>query len=257
MRLTRDFRDQTAGQKAPGRKDASLDSVQPELSPLKKPVLAASSTKWLAYLCLILPLTLLFPFNVRAQQNSQAPPKGYEYGRYYIENLRDHGALIVRLNFKSKAINALLLAGNSNYATQIRYQQAEENTKIVQAFLKYFTFCPVYFIAYDSTGAFMEGRRTSIFLNSNLKTDSSIHAAPDFYLFAETGALETRVAADKLQPEQESTQRGLMDDVLIIRNADLNLLHDPFPYYVQRPASWEGRVKKLEKKFQQYYLKKR
>lgn len=216
---------------------------------------AGSRAKQVAVICIIILLQMLPSAVTYAQQTLQSPLKGSEYGRYYIKSLKDHGALIVRLNYKTKAINALMQSGNSNYANQIRYQQAEENSMIMQAFRKHYSFCPVYFISYDSTTAFIEGRRSSIFLNPDLKIDSSIHTTATFFLFAEIGTLETPVAADKLIPEQENSQRGLMDEVLVIRNTDLSLLHDPFPYYVQRPASWEGRVKKLEKKFQQYYQK--
>ncbi len=216
---------------------------------------AGSRAKRVAEIWIIIFLQMLPPTVMHAQETLQSPLKGSEYGRYYIKSLKDHGALIVRLNYKTKAINALMQSGNSNYANQIRYQQAEENSMIMQAFRKYYSFSPVYFISYDSTTAFIEGRRSSIFLDSELKIDSSIHTTATFFLFAEIGTLETPVAVDKLQPEQESAQRGLMDEVLVIRNTDLSQLHDPFPYYVQRPSGWEGRVKKLEKKFQQYYLR--
>lgn len=253
--MTTDFKKRIIPPAVSGRKAIScLDSSLMKLISFF-PGVAISREKTTVGICLIISLQLLSPVLTQAQQPSQSPLKGSDYGRYYINSLKDHGALIVRLNFKTKAINALMLAGNSNYANQIRYQQAEENSTIIQAFRKHFSFCTVYFIAYDSTTAFIEGRRSSIFLGTDLKIDSSIHTTATFFLFAENGTLETPVAADKLIPEQESAQRGLMDEVLVIRNTDLSLLHDPFPYYVQRPAEWEGRVKKLEKKFQQYYLK--
>lgn len=187
-----------------------------------------------------------------AQQTAPSALKGIDYGRYYIQHLKQ-GALVVRLNFKSKALTALLKANNSNAANEIRFQQSEANTKIMSAFRKHFKFCPVYFISYDSTLAFVDGRRNSIFLDQDLEIDTSIHPVTDFFLIAETGTLDTQVAPDMNHPEQETTQRGLMEDALVIRDAKLMLLHDPFPYYVRQQNNWDNRVKKLEKKLHNFY----
>lgn len=187
----------------------------------------------------------------RAQLPDHSQMKDKEYAQYCIKNLKN-GALVVRLNFKTKAINALTQAGNTNGANQIRYVQAEENTVIMWAFTKYLKFCPVYYISFDSTIALQQGKKSGVFLDENLKVDTALSLKADFFLFAEHGMLETNVPADKTQPDQETTQRGLMEDALVLRNKNLDLLKDPFPYYVHW-GGWEGRVKKLEKKLQKFY----
>lgn len=187
-----------------------------------------------------------------SQQTDPSQLKNKEYGKYFIENLKQ-GALVVRLNFKTKAINALIQAGNTNAANQIRYQQAEKNAAIMKAFKKYFEFCPVYFIAFDSTVAFVNGKRSGIYLNENLQVDPSIQPKTSFFLIAEEGTLETKVAENKAIPEQETTQHGLMDNALVIRDTDLELLHDPFPYYAHSLGNINSRVKKLDKKLGQFY----
>ncbi|MGB3075335.1 MAG: hypothetical protein WBB36_08430 [Chitinophagales bacterium] len=194
-------------------------------------------------------MTQLFSF---AQLQEPSALHGKEYGSYYIKNLKQ-GALVMRLNFKTKAINALLKADNPNGANQIRYQQAEINSVIMNAFSKHFKFCPVFFISYDSTFAFVEGRRSAIFLDNNLQIDTAIKPATDFFLVAELGTLETKVASDELIDGQETAQHGLIDNALVILNENLRPLHDPFPYYVRQQQNWDSRIKKLDKKFQKYY----
>lgn len=194
---------------------------------------------------------LFFTAPVAAQPTDPSQMKQKEYAAYCIQNLKD-GTLVVRLNFKTKAINALLQAGNSNSANDIRYKQEEENITIMKAFKKHFKFCPVYFVSFDSTIALLNGRQEGVFLNDELKPDPTIQLRSAFFLFAEYGMIETAVAPDKLNPEQETVQRGIMEDALIIRDKDLKLLKDPFPYYVHL-GNWDARAKKLNKKFEKYY----
>jgi hypothetical protein len=200
---------------------------------------------------LFIAVLIFFAPGLSAQPTDPSLMKQREYAAYCIKNLKD-GTLVVRLNFKTKAIIALLQAGNTNGANDIRYKQEEENITIMKAFKKHFKFCPVYFVSFDSTIALVNGRQAGVFLNDDLKPDPSIQLRSAFFLFAEYGMIETAVAPDKLNPEQETSQRGIMEDALIIRDKDLKLLKDPFPYYVHL-GNWDARAKKLNKKFEKYY----
>lgn len=186
-----------------------------------------------------------------AQHPDPALMNDREYARYCIDNLKD-GSLVVRLNFKTKAINYLVKQGNTAGAEHIRQEQFAENTAIMDAFVKYYKFCPVYFISFDSTIALQHGMHQGIFLNENLKVDPGITMKKSFFLVAESGMLETSIPEDQTQPNQEEVRRGTFDDALVIRNKDLDMLRDPFPYYVHY-GNWEDRVKKLSKRLQKFY----
>jgi hypothetical protein len=174
-----------------------------------------------------------------------------EYAEYSIQQLKE-GSLLVRLNFKSKAIDLLEQAGNKTGAEQMRSTQLEENKAIMNAFKTYFTFCPVYFFSIDSTAALLRGSRQGYFLNQDLKVDPSISVKTPFVMVAEFGVLETALPADKTQPEQEESRRGLMADALLVRDSQLKMLEKPFPYYVHL-GNLETRVKKLDKHLKRYY----
>lgn len=200
---------------------------------------------------LLMVALLLFSAGLRAQKTNASTLKPREYGKFYIQHLKE-GALVYRLNFKTKAINALLAADNLNAATQIRYEQAAINNSIMGAFENYFTFCPVYFISYDSTEAFIKGKRSAIFLDKNLEVSEQIIPAATFFLVGDQGTLTMPVKADPLDPNRETEQRGLMDNALVLRDTNLVMLHDPFPYYVHFSGNWERTIKKLEKKLQRF-----
>lgn len=189
--------------------------------------------------------------NAVGQVTDPTAMKPKDYAGYCIQHLKT-GALVVRLNFKTKAINALLQAGNSNGASEIRYQQELLNSTIIKAFRKNFKFCPVYFVSYDSSIALVQGRLTGMLLNDNLEPAPSLKLPSDFFLFAEYGMIENTIPPDKMNPDQETSTRGLMEDALVIRDKEMQLLHDPFPYYVHT-GNWDSRVKKLNKKFDKFY----
>lgn len=189
--------------------------------------------------------------NVYAQHPDPSLMNKNEHARYCIENLKD-GALIVRLNFKRKAINALEQSGNMAGAERIRLEQEQENLEIMAAFKSYYKFSPVYFISYDSTRAALNGKRSGYFLNEQLQVDPSISMNKDFFLFAEHGMLETSLPSDKTNSKQEKLRRGTIEEALVVRDQKMNLLRRPFPYFV-RFGDWDERVIKLERRIRKFY----
>lgn len=189
--------------------------------------------------------------NAMAQYPDPSLMNKKEYAEYSIQHLKE-GSLLVRLNFKTKAIDLLEQAGNKTGAEEMRSIQLEENKAIMNAFRSYFTFCPVYFFSIDSTEALLRGARQGYFLNSDLRVDPSISVKTPFVMVAEFGVLETALPADKTQPEQEESRRGLMADALLVRDSQLKQLENPFPYYVHL-GKLEARVKKLDKRLRRYY----
>ena len=205
------------------------------------------------YPVLIIGLLLLNHIKIlKAQHPDIEFITGKEYASYCIQNLKQ-GALVVRLNFKPKALNALQQMGNTIKADRLRLAQREENLAIMRAFKEGFHFCPVYFIRLDSAVAFQKGQQGNYFLDNNLIVDTTIRMKEKFFLFAEYGMLETSLSADKTQPGQETVRRGLMADALIIRDKNLELLPRPFPFYIHF-GDWKERVRKLEKRLQRFYL---
>lgn len=201
--------------------------------------------------CIIILLAFFRTHYTRAQYPDPALMNSKELARYNIQQLKN-GALLVRLDFRTKAIEILQQSGNREAANQLKQIRKKENKEIMAAFKEYFTFCPVYFFPMDSTNAMAQGKKGGYFLNDSLNVDPAISLKNTFFLVGEQGMLETSLPPDKTRPDQEDVRRGLMSDALLIRNKDLELLRNPFPYYVHW-GDWEERVTKLEKRLQRFY----
>lgn len=181
--------------------------------------------------------------------------------RLYIRALKE-GALVVRLQSRSMAIQQLRNSGNGETAELIIKSQREENREIVSAFRQSFNFCTVYFIYADSTEAWLSGNRSGYFLNDSLDVNPSIAMKEPFSLLAEKGTPHQSVAYDETQPNQESSERGYLSSAIVIYDQRLRLLKDPFPFYAQEPfpqsltsSNWKVKVEALNKKLISFYSK--
>lgn len=181
--------------------------------------------------------------------------------KLYIRALKE-GALVVRLQSRSLAIARLRDAGNAAAANNIMVTQREENLKIVSAFRKSFDFCNVYFIYADSTDAWLLGKHEGYFLNDGLEITPSITLKESFSLLAEEGNPHQPVAYDETRPNQETSERGYLNNAIVIYDPRLKLLKEPFPYYAQEPfpqnlaaSNWSVKVQSLNKKLVSFYEK--
>ncbi|MBA3649452.1 MAG: hypothetical protein H0W62_13025 [Chitinophagales bacterium] len=174
-----------------------------------------------------------------------------ESAKYIIRQLKQ-GALLVRLDMRTKAVTMLQEQDKNEAAEIILQRQRKENLEIISAFKRNFNFCPVYFFLSDSSDAARASRRSGYFLNDSMQADPAITLNENYFLIAEKGMLEKEIPQDKTQTSQEPSTRGTMEDALVIRDKNYNLLKDPFPYWVHL-GNWDTRVRKLNKKFLNFY----
>ncbi len=162
-----------------------------------------------------------------------------------IKQLKN-GALLVMLEAKENSINALKKNDYFEMAELVEFKQHVKNSKIVTAFRNNFTFCPVYFF-YDSyIDRVLSNQITDVvFLNDNMKLDSSIKFCESNYLFSEFGAIRQDTAkyfshsyydSGSNGMERRSVYNGGPDmrfEALIIMSKQMIQLKRPFPYYVK------------------------
>ena len=179
--------------------------------------------------------------------------------KYYIRELKK-GALVVRLQSKSKAIEKLRAEGNHSYARTIESEQREDNLEIYQAFRQHFDFCDVYFIYAEQTDSLLRNGGKNFFLNDSLQVDPSIHLNKPFFLFAEHGTPQFEKPSDKTQPDKQSPDESLMRQSIVILDQNLRQLKPPFPYFAHETfikylfdAKWRDKVIELNKKLHAFY----
>lgn len=175
-------------------------------------------------------------FATNKDTSSSRPITNREKANREIAALKN-GALIVRLQTNEKSINAYRQAGKNELADKIAAERNGLNQKIVDAFKNYFTFCKVYFIYAKNTGA-LSKEKSGIFLDGNLKPDTSIKLKEKYFLIAEYGSF----TAD---------ERG---NSLVVLDSGLTQLQEPFPFEV--PVFFDAFIKPvalLDSKFYKFY----
>ncbi len=144
-----------------------------------------------------------------------------------------HGALVVRLKTNDKSIEAYRRAGKNELADKIVAERLALNQKISEAFRYYFKFCKVYFIYAKSTEALLK-HEPNIFLNENLKPDSSIKLTENYFLIAEYGSTVTNERTDEYHYSgvynTEPSTSTASNSALVIMDTTLTQLREPFPY---------------------------
>ena len=145
------------------------------------------------------------------------------------------GALVVRLKTNDKSLEAYRKAGQNELADKIVAERQVLNQKIVDAFKYYFTFCPVYFIYAKNTDALLK-REPNIFLDPQLKPDTSIKLKDDFFLIAEYGSYTSNERVDEYHYsgvyKTEPSNSTASTSALVILDTTLTQLQEPFPFYV-------------------------
>jgi hypothetical protein len=184
------------------------------------------------------------------------------------------GILLVRLQTKENAINALLQVGNNKLANEVRDKQLKLNKEIVWTFKKHFTFCPVFFFYNNFTDTVLSGNFNGVvFLNDSLKPDTTIRMVGKNYLTAEFGLIDPDTAKyysdnsdymgeDGLERRNEyyggANQRF---EVLKIMSDRFVQLRRPFPYYVKSYDPYPDKekiikaVKKMNNNLFNFYKK--
>jgi hypothetical protein len=167
-----------------------------------------------------------------------------------------NGALLVRLQARHHTIELLRKQNDPASADKIEKQQHDENTEIISAFRKNFTFCPVYFFYADHSSAVKEKKFDKVvFLNDSLHADSSIKLIEKCFLIAEFGNVEPDTGKyfenyyytpGEEGPEKKSAYGSGPDmgfSALVIRSDAFVQLRKPFPYYVKTNSGFRKKEK--------------
>jgi|GEM_PF-7064786 hypothetical protein len=186
-------------------------------------------------------------------------PSDVDLGRQYITQLKNGGALIVRLKSRDKNIAAYRNAGNTAIADEMQEKDRNLNRHILNAFRDQFRFCPVYFIYARSSKKIMEGER-DVFLNDALLEDTSIKFNHSFFLFVDFGTALINESVNSYtytNQIQEGSTPGNSQSYTIL-DTDFKQLHSPFPYLTmlnfleQNPH--QKAIARMNKKMFQYLV---
>ncbi len=161
-----------------------------------------------------------------------------------------NGVLLIRLQSKHNAINALMNANQQEQAEKFKKKQENYNKEIINAFRKNFTFCPFYFFFVEHTeNVKSKDFEKVIFVNDSLQPDASIKMANKNFLIGEFGIIEQDTAQyfsnyyyekSKDGPKKKSAYYGGADlrfEALRILSDQFIQLAYPFPYYVKASGS--------------------
>ncbi|MFT4971821.1 MAG: hypothetical protein ACI9XO_000384 [Paraglaciecola sp.] len=192
-------------------------------------------------------LFLLLLIGLSVGCNQQFHERHINESKEYIINLKEKGALIVRLRNEQKKMNALLKKGYIEWAEDVKEKAEEENKATIAAFNEKFNFCPVYFIfEQNSLDIRNKETRKGVFLNKNLQIDKTIECAEEFILTAEYGVTQPDTArfdgstrtyeGENGKVLEKSGYKEIFNKVtgLLIKSDHFVQLHRPFPYYVKK-----------------------
>ena len=90
------------------------------------------------------------------------------FAQYQINNLKDGGAILVRLSTRQKTINAMLKQGLNERAAAFALETEQKNLQIAAQIKNHIDFCPVYFFYSDDTEQLLLGKRTGFLRNALL-----------------------------------------------------------------------------------------
>lgn len=163
--------------------------------------------------------------------NIDSLPSDKDLGRQYITQLKNGGALIVRLKSRDKNIAAYRNSGNNAIADEMEEKDRLLNRQIMNAFKTQFRFCPVYFMYARNSKKFMEGTRL-VFLNEGLREDSTIAFNHNFFLFVDFGTALLNESVNSYtytNQVQEGSTPGNSQSYTVL-DTSFKQLHAPFPY---------------------------
>lgn len=183
---------------------------------------------------LVVTLLLLLTQNVFSQEKEKelVLKTDAKKAREQIIQLRNDGALVVRLFLTKKKIELYRQYGNEKLANQLKEKLDFENSLLVTAFSdSTFSFCPVYFIETNDYGRVINGEESGYFLNKNLEVDSSIVMKEDYVLFLERGPVYDQVSVDDSYTTSETSSTPVLFDALVIKDINMVQLVKPFPFF--------------------------
>ena len=121
-------------------------------------------------------------------------------------------------------------------ALEIENEHHVINVKTYVAYGDYLKFCKVYFIFSNSSDTLMNGARTGIFLDSNLKVDPTITMNEKYYLLAERDyGYNSSIGFVKEDSARKVVESGnpVREMAIVLKNKYGHQLKGPFPYAVK------------------------
>lgn len=179
-------------------------------------------------------LVIFVLISVSAFSQIDSLPSDKDLAKKHIEELRNGGALVVRLKARTKAINAYRASGDVGVAKRMQEEDEKLNKKIVEAFVNEFRFCPVYFIYANQSRDLIKGNKV-VFLNSNLVADTNIAFNHINFLFVDYGTSMLNESTSSYNYTIGNTTEGSTpgsSQAYVILDKEFSQLHSPFPYVV-------------------------
>lgn len=197
---------------------------------------------------------LLFLSVFAVAQEQRSSDKDYkeqdQYERYLrrrrvvaawqINQLKKSGALVVRLQNKQLAIQALLNAGKTAEAEQLAAYSFIVNKSTMFAYLENFRFCKVYFIFSQRSDSLQNGARKGIFLDTNLVENNNIEMTENFYLLAERDFAYNSSIGFVTEPEAKQIRENgnaIKQMAIVLKNKYGHQLKNPFPHQIKEGSN--------------------
>lgn len=220
--------------------------------------------------------SVLLSLGVFAQEEERATLKRLkkdkkiqsEYAQKAIQDLKQKGVILVRLNFRQKQVDYLMKNGNQKYAQRIIDKSKLDNQYIAKAFNDEFDFCPVYFFKMIDSRKIADQKYDSVqFFNSMLDSVSfSVDSQRVF--IAEFGSIKqdtARYLSGYTQKPGDSVRQPVYyggskntRSALVVMNERFQQIQSPFPYFApysalaSRKKKYIIAVGKLNKRFNNY-----
>lgn len=187
---------------------------------------------------------LLIYCSIHAQSDSITKNAYKLFAQSQIDSLKSHGCVILILRSNSRSIKAYENAGKTKLAEEMKKEVRITNKFLVRAFYKNWSFCPVYFILGDSLKSFLADNTARVFTDTTLRLDTNIQCIQKFRLFIEYGTLyEVQNKESDWQPSSfksdvvgnidPSNGTPVVEDALVVKDANLFQFRYPFPYFAQ------------------------
>lgn len=196
-------------------------------------------------------------FSTFAQQDTL--PSDKDLAKLYIQQLKNGGALVIRIKSRDKNIAAYRSAGQEKIAERMLQDDRKLNLQIMDAFRTQFRFCPYYFMYARNSRSFVEGKR-NVLVNEGLREDSTIKFEHSNFLFVDFG---TSMINESVNPytQVSQTQEGSTpgnSQAYIILDTNFKQLHAPFPYHTFindfEQNQHQKAVARLNRKLFQFYI---
>ena len=207
-----------------------------------------------------------FSQSEKKAKRSELKKKKTEYTQAKIHELKNT-ALLVRLRGYKKQIAAFEEQGNASMVKLMKSKRDELNKSIVDAFASEFDFCPVYFFYNYDTQKIKDKDFENVFVNKNLKIDSSIEIKFENFLIGEIGyafhELDTITNIDvhpnsKIESNKRdegnrvamnlpvhSTSTDFVNYGFHIRNQEFLIIQKPFPGFTSGYFAFVKRSNKV------------